>query len=108
MPPPDPYRPSPIPTAGIALPPELDADLERLAEHVHDLWAQARLAEKWTWGTERSDEARTHPDLVPYAALSEPERDLDRTTARETLRAILALGYRIIPPGNPTGGSIDR
>jgi RyR domain len=98
MPPPDRYRPSPIQTTGVKLPPELDAQLERLAEHVHDLWALGRLAEGWTWGEQRSDEARTHPDLVPYSALSEEEKVFDRTTAREMLRAILALGYRIIPP----------
>lgn len=98
MAPPDRYRPSPIRTAGISLPPELEAHLEQLAEHVHDLWAQRRMAGRWTWGPERSDEAQTHPDLVPYAELGEDEKEYDRTTARETLRAIVALGYRIIPP----------
>jgi len=32
---------------------------------------------------------------VPYAELSELEKDYDRKTAVETLRAILKLGYRI-------------
>jgi hypothetical protein len=98
VPPPDRYRPSPIPTSGVTLPSELDALLERLAEHVHDLWALGRMAENWTWGEQRSDEARTHPDLVPYPELGEGEKAFDRTTARETLLAVLALGYRIIPP----------
>ena len=39
--------------------------------------------------------AKTHPDLVPYAELAESEKDYDRKTAVETLRAILKLGYRI-------------
>jgi hypothetical protein len=98
MPPHDRYRPSPIQTSGIELPSELSALLEQLAENVHDHWALGRIDENWTWGEERSDKARTHPDLVPYAALSDKEKEFDRRTARETLLAILALGYRIIPP----------
>ena len=99
---PDQYRPSPIETSDVALPPELDALTERLAEHVHDLWALGRMAENWTWGEHRSDEARTHPCLVPYALLSEGEKKYDRTTARKTLLAVIALGYRVIPPEGAT------
>jgi hypothetical protein len=101
MPPPENYTPSPIQILDITLPPELDSVLEQLPEHVHDLWALRRMEDNWTWGAERSDAARTHPDLVPYLALDEHEKELDRTTARETLLAILALGYRIIPPEQP-------
>jgi RyR domain-containing protein len=105
---PEQYRPSPIETSGVALPPELDALTERLAEHVHDLWALGRMAENWTWGEHRSDEARTHPCLVPYARLSDGEKEYDRTTARKTLLAVIALGYRVIPPDGdaPAGGEI--
>ena len=39
------YVPSPIDTDAVVLAPELDRLAERLAEHVHDLWAEARLAE---------------------------------------------------------------
>jgi hypothetical protein len=101
MPRPEPYRPSPIPTSGLTLPSELDALLEQLAENVHDHWALGRMQQGWTYGRERSDEARTHPDLVPYAALPDQEKAFDQKTASETLLAILALGYRIIPPSHP-------
>jgi RyR domain-containing protein len=94
----DRYQPSPIPTSGVTLPSELNYLLEQLAEHVHDLWALGRMAENWTWGEHRSDEARTHPCLVAYSELSDGEKAYDRTTARETLLAVLALGYRIVPP----------
>ena len=63
-------------------------------------WAKWR--ENWTWGEHRSDEARTHPCLVPYALLSEGEKKYDRTTARKTLLAVIALGYRVIPPEGAT------
>ena len=50
-------------------------------------------------GRDTFGSARTHPNLVPYAELGEGDRDYDRMVARETLRAVIALGYRILPPG---------
>ena len=35
------------------------------------------------------------PCLAPYDQLPEKEKDYDRATAGETLKAILKLGYRI-------------
>jgi hypothetical protein len=43
----------------------------------------------------RDDAAKTHPCLVPYGELPDTEKHYDRDTAMETLRAIVALGYRI-------------
>ena len=37
-----------------------------------------------------------------YALLSEGEKKYDRTTARKTLLAVIALGYRVIPPEGAT------
>ncbi|MEA2942407.1 MAG: hypothetical protein QOD09_2936 [Bradyrhizobium sp.] len=97
------YQPSPIDIEGITLPSELASILERLAEHVHDLWALRKMEAKWRWSPQCSDVELTHSDLVPYSALSEDKKELDRVTARGTLLAILALGYRIIPPAQPIG-----
>ena len=91
------YVPTPINTDAVALPPALERLAERLAEHVHDVWAAGRLAEGWTYGPRRDDEARTHPGLVPYAELSETEKDVDRRTVEGTLKAALALGFEIRP-----------
>jgi len=35
---------------------------------------------------------------VPYDELPESEKEYDRVTAIGTLKAILKLGYRILPP----------
>jgi hypothetical protein len=91
--------PDPISTGGVELPSSLLALTERLARQIHDLWAARRLSEGWRYGPARDDEAMTHPCLVPYEDLSESEKDYDRQTALEALRTIVALGYRIIPPG---------
>jgi hypothetical protein len=69
---------------------------ERLAEHSHDTWAQQRISEGWTYGPRRDDAAKQHPDLIPYAELPESEKEYDRQAALGTIRAIIALGYRIV------------
>ena len=43
----------------------------------------------------RDDANRRHPCLVPYAELPESEKEYDRNSVRQTLRAILSLGYRV-------------
>ena len=92
------YRPSPIETDSIALPRELSELSERLAENAHDLWAKQRLSQGWTYGPQRDDNQKQHPCLVPYDELPDSEKEYDRLGALGTLKAILRLGYRIVPP----------
>lgn len=91
------YQPTPIDTSHASLPEELEALTEKLARHTHDVWATRRMADGWTYGPRRDDEKKQHPDLVPYEDLPESEKEYDRRTAMETLKAIVALGYRIEP-----------
>ena len=98
------YRPNPINTAGVVLSPDLVKLTERLAENAHDLWARQRLADGWTYGPQRNDQAKTHPCLVPYRDLPESEKTYDRDAALGTLKAILALGYTISKGGHDSGG----
>jgi hypothetical protein len=90
-----PYRPKPIDTTNIELPKDVHPLIERLAEHNHDLWAQQRMAEGWHYGSQRNDQKKEHPSLIPYSELSESEKEYDRIAAVGTLKAIIALGYRI-------------
>ncbi len=92
------YEPSPIFTDGVEIPQELLPLTERLAEHIHDLWAVQRTAEGWRYGAQRDDTHKLHPGLVPYDALPESEKEYDRITALGTVKAVLKLGYRIVPP----------
>lgn len=89
------YTPKPINTDGVELPQELLALSEKIAENVHENWARSRLAEGWTYGEVRNDAAKTTPCLVPYEQLPESEKAYDRRTAFETLKLIVAMGYRI-------------
>ena len=89
------YEPRPIDTGHVALPDGIHELIERLAEHNHDVWARQRLAEGWTYGPERNDAKKHHPDLVPYGRLPEAEKEYDRQTAIGVIKAIVALGYRV-------------
>ena len=87
--------PKALDTSSGQLPASLEGLLERLAENTHDVWATTRIAQGWSYGPTRDDGKKRHPCLVPYSQLPESEKEYDRLTAIQTLKAIIALGYRI-------------
>ena len=91
------WVPRPIDTSEAVVPPGLADLIEVLAEHNHDVWAQIRIAQGWRYGKARDDNAKTNPTLVPYPALTETEKEIDRQAAIENVKLILTLGYQIQP-----------
>ena len=89
------YTPQPIDTSDVKLPKELNALVEQMAKNVHEVWAEARIRQGWTYGPERNDTLMTHPCLVPYEELPEEEREYDRNTSIGTLKLILKMGFKI-------------
>ena len=63
---------------------------------MHEVWAQSRIMQGWTYGNERSDALKQHPCLIPYEELPEVEKAYDRDNALETLKLISKLGFKII------------
>ena len=53
------------------------------------------MAEGWRYGPRRDETQKEHPSLVAYEDLPETEKEYDRSAAIETLKVMLALGYRI-------------
>ena len=92
------YTPHPVDTSSIQLSSDILELTEQLAKNAHEVWAKERMAQGWRPGPERNDLRKEHPSLVPYEQLPESEKVYDRNTALETLKAIQALGYRIIKP----------
>lgn len=90
------YTPQPIDTSKVKLPEELDSLVEIIAKNVHEVWAQNRISEGWSYGSVRNDEIKQHPCLIPYENLTEVEKDYDRNTAIETLKLIVHLGFKIV------------
>ena len=68
---------------------------EMIAENTHEVWSLGRVNDGWTYGPKRDDTLKQHPCLVPYPDLPESEKEYDRNTALETIKAIIALGYKI-------------
>ncbi|MGI8978172.1 MAG: RyR domain-containing protein [Pirellulaceae bacterium] len=90
-----PYHPQPLDTAHVTIPPTLESLLEKLAVNVHDIWADQRLRDGWKYGPARDDAKQEHPCLRPFHELPAAEQEYDRRVVRDTLRAMLAMGYRI-------------
>ena len=89
------YKPDPVDTTDVVLSGELLELTEKIAENVHEVWAQGRIAEGWIFGEKQDSEKKTTPCLIPYDELPESEKDFDRNTAMGTLKLIMALGYKI-------------
>lgn len=89
------YDPKPINLDDVVLPEELLELTEKIASHVHDVWAEGRMKEGWTYGPVKDAEKKETPLLVPYEELPEHEKDYDRNTALGTLKLIVKMGYNI-------------
>ena len=89
------YTPQPIDTADVKLPEELEQLVEEMSKNVHEVWAETRMQQGWTYGEQRNDELKTHPCLVPYEELPEEEKEYDRNTSIGTLKLIMKLGFKI-------------
>ncbi len=91
------YEPEPIDTSLVTLTSEIAHLSERLARNAHENWAKLRIAEGWRYGPHRDDRKKQHPNLVPYEQLSDSEKQYDRQTAMESIKALLGMGYTIAP-----------
>jgi len=89
------YIPQPIDTHDVKLPKDLELLVEQMSKNVHEVWAETRISQGWTYGEQRNDELKTHPCLIPYEELPEEEREYDRNTSIGTLKLIMKLGYKI-------------
>lgn len=90
------YEPKPISTDGITLSAEVLELCEMLAENAHNVWAHARTACGWKYGSNRDEQLLTHPCLIPYQHLTESEKEVDRVMTREVLLVISKLGFSIV------------
>ena len=89
------YKPNPANTSDVTLPSDLIELTEKIAENVHEVWAEGRIKEGWKYGEVRNDEKKETPCLIPYSELPESEKEYDRNTAFETIKLIIKLGYEI-------------
>lgn len=89
------YEPSPIALDDVTLDNDLTELQEAIAENAHEIWAQNRTSQGWTYGPERNDPQKQTPDMVPYCNLPESEKFYDREMAMQTLKLVKKLGFEI-------------
>lgn len=90
------YIPKPIDLSDVKLSDDLNELREAIAENAHEVWAQNRQADGWTYGPQRDDKRKQTPDMVPYSDLSEGEKKYDREMAMKTLQLVQKLGYDLV------------
>lgn len=90
------YTPKPIDLSDVELTEDLNELREAIAENAHEIWAENRQAEGWTYGPQRDDKLKQTPDMVPYSQLPESEKDYDREMAIKTIKLLKKLGYDLI------------
>ena len=94
------YNPRPIDLEDVELSTDLIELREAIAENAHEVWADQRQEEGWTYGPQRDDEKKETPDMVPYSMLPYSEKEYDRRMAFDTIKLMKKLGYSIIKQGD--------
>jgi hypothetical protein len=77
-------------------------EVEHLAELEHERWCRERTALGWKLGP-YDEQAKTHPDLVPWAELSEERRQIDRDHVLALPQLLAGISRRIVRVQPPAG-----
>ncbi len=71
-------------------------EVERLAIIEHRRWSVERWLDGWTFGAERDNARKLHPQLIPYAELSDAMQDLDRFAVRLVPALLARSGLGVV------------
>lgn len=74
-----------------------DAQVEELAQLEHQRWCEERRQSGWRYGPDRDESARTHPSMIDWSRLSEPERQKDRDFVLALPDLLADVGLRLVP-----------
>ncbi|XP_021246749.1 ryanodine receptor 2 isoform X4 [Numida meleagris] len=89
------FNPQPVDTSNITIPEKLEYFINKYAEHTHDKWSMEKFANGWTYGETYSESAKVQPLMKQYKLLSEKEKEIYRWPIKESLKTMLAWGWRI-------------
>ncbi len=89
------YIPHPINLDDVEVEEELLELREAIAENAHEVWAETRRSEGWSYGPARDDIRKQHPDMLPYNLLPDSEKEYDRLMAMNTIKLVKKLGWEL-------------
>ena len=90
------YDPQPQDLSDVELEDELIELREDIAENAHEVWAQARKLEGWTYGPKRDDKKKIDPDMRPYQLLPESVKKDYRRMAINTIKLVKKFGWDLV------------
>jgi len=92
------YKPQPLDLSSIVLSNKMEELIETLAENTHNVWAAGRIKDGFTYGVSDNPRQKRSPHLIPYAIVDDSIKKINRDTASETVKTLLAYGYTIETP----------
>jgi len=69
--------------------------IELLAEHEHNLWAEHKKNNGWTYDKVRNENCKQHNCLIPYELLSDEDKKKDRNSVLNFPAIATHAGYKI-------------
>ena len=89
----------PLASKDVVLSRSVIALVDSIAQNSHAVWAKNKIAQGFVYGNDvNSLDIKQSPLLVPYENLPAKERVANRRQARQMLKAVFSLDFRIIPP----------
>lgn len=70
-------------------------EIERLARTEHDSWMDERTQDGWKYGPVKDVEKKLSPYLLPYDALTEEIKELDRDAVRNVFPLLRQIGLAV-------------
>lgn len=74
-------------------------EIEHLAEMEHERWMTMMRNQGFSFGAVKDEQKKTHPSMVPYSDLPEPEKEKDRDAVRMIPRYLGLIEFQIYRPG---------
>lgn len=73
-------------------------EIEYLAEMEHVRWMDVMKRQGFTFGATKDEERKTHPCMVQYSELNEPEKEKDRDSVRMIPHYLALIDFQVYRP----------
>jgi len=72
-----------------------DKELDTLAKMEHERWVQQKFLQGWSYGKEKDENKKTHPDLVAWKELTDAEKQKDIDAVEAIPKYLAKKGFEI-------------